>query len=69
MDNKEIRTGAAEAAKETTLQTLIALWGIRDCLENARKQASRDRFFISVQLAVIIGLLIAIVSQVSRMPG
>lgn len=70
--NEKGRTGAngaADGSRETAREILGVLLSVCDCLEETRKQAFRDHFFISVQLAAIIGLLIAIVSQLPQTAG
>lgn len=70
--NKKGRTGAngaAEESGETSREILGVLLSIYDCMEETRKQAFRDHFFTSVQLAMIIGLLLAIISHLSQVTG
>lgn len=70
--NEKGRTGAngaAEESGETSREILGVLLRICDHLEGARRQAFHDHLFTSVQLAMIIGLLLAIISHLSQITG
>lgn len=61
--------GAADQSNETTREILGVLLSICDHLESARRQAFHDHLFTTVQLAMIIGLLLAIISHLSQITG